>query len=108
LSQETFSNAIRIVRYFMREQLEVLQSSRIQAIDEFCDRLKEIFSRNGSSPITLRDLHRRHGLDREQVLSCVKSHSDLFGATIVHRLSGGKPSCVIFLKSNPPPGWKPD
>jgi Protein of unknown function (DUF3987) len=105
LTTETFSHAIRIVRYFMAQQLEVLQMSRIQTIDATRERLEEIFSRNQQKPITLRDLKRRHGLDREEVLSSVKSHRNLFGAAKVSRLSGGPPSCLIFLQSNPPLGW---
>jgi hypothetical protein len=104
LSTETFSHAIRIVRYFMAQQLEVLQMSRIQTIDATRERLEEIFSRNHQKPITLRDLKRRHGLDREEVLSSLKSHRDLFAAAKVFRLSGGPPSCLIYLQSNPPLG----
>jgi hypothetical protein len=50
-------------------------------------------------------LQRRHGIERAQVFKSVKTYSDIFGATEVHRLSGGPPSCMIFLKTNPPPGW---
>ncbi len=105
LSAETFSNAIRIVRYFMTRQLEVLQMSRIQTINATRERLEEIFSKNGKIPITLRDLYRRHGLERDEVLSSVKSRPEVFGVTTMHRRSGGVPSCLIFLQSNPPPGW---
>lgn len=105
LTEETFSNAIRIVRFFINEQLAVLQAGRMQASDAVCERLKEVFHRNGAAPITLRDLGRRHGVDRNEVISGVKNHPNIFGATIAHRVRGGVPSCLIFLRSNPPPGW---
>jgi hypothetical protein len=79
--------------------------SRSQAIDSARERLEEVFSRNGSEPITLRDLRRRHGLDQETVLRIVNAYPNTFGSTTMRRLSGGTPSPVIFLKSNPPPGW---
>jgi hypothetical protein len=105
LSAETFSNAILIVRFFMAEQLDVLQMSRAQAIDATRERLKEVFTRNGGCPITLRDLRRRHGLHKEEVLSIVRAHPNVFGSTTLRRPSGGAPSPIIFLLSNPPPGW---
>ena len=79
LNAETFENAILVVRYFMKEQLEVLQMSRSQAIDSARERLEEVFSRNGSEPITLRDLRRRHGLDQETVLRIVNAYPNTFG-----------------------------
>jgi hypothetical protein len=73
-----------------------------------CDRLKEIFSRNGLSPITLRDLHRRHGLNREEVLKIIKNNPETFGVAVAHPLRGGRPSTLVFLQTNPPIGMKKD
>jgi len=106
LSSKTFSDAIRIVRFFADRQLEVLQRPRIKALDEQRDRLQEVYAKNGEKPITLRDLHRRHGLDQEQVFSTVKNYPDVFGMAQKRPPHGGRKSTLVFLKSNPPPGWK--
>jgi len=104
ISSKTFSDAIRIARFFADRQLEVLQRPRIKALDEQRDRLKEIFAQTGEKLITVRDLHRRHGFDREQVFSSVKNHPDLFGIVEQRPPHGGRKSILVFLKSNPPPG----
>jgi hypothetical protein len=104
LSTQTFSDAVRIVRYFSFFQLEVLQRTRAEARKKQCDRLKEIFD-DEKSPITLRDLMRRHGLKREEIIASVKSRSDIFGISNKRLPQGGRPSIIVFLKSNPPPGW---
>jgi hypothetical protein len=106
LSSKTFLDAIRIARFFGDRQLEVLQRQRIKALDEQRDRLKEIFAKNGEKPITLRDLDRLHGLDREQVFSTAKNHADLFGMVEKRPAHGGRKSILVFLKSNPPAGLK--
>ena len=106
LSSKTFLDAIRIARFFGDRQLEVLQRQRIKALDEQRDRLKEIFAKNGEKPITLRDLDRLHGLDREQVFSTAKNHPDSFGMVEKRPAHGGRKSILVFLKSNPPAGWK--
>jgi hypothetical protein len=106
LSVRTFSDAIRITRFFAECQLEVLQRSRIKALDEQRDRLEDIFTRNGGKPITIRDLHRRHGLDQEEVLSSVKIHPETFGVAKRRHPHGGNKSIVVFLRSNAPCGLK--
>jgi hypothetical protein len=104
LSSKTFSDAIRIARYFADRQLEVLQRPRIKAAEEQRDRLNEIFADSGEQLITIRDLQRRHGLDPEQVFSIVKNHPELFGMVQKRPLHGGRKSTLVFLKSNPPLG----
>jgi replicative DNA helicase len=106
LSAKTFSNAVSIARFFAARQLVALQAPRIKAHDEMCDRLKTIFSRNEQSPITLRDLRRRHGLNRDEVIKSVKSNPETFGVAIAHSSRGGSPSTLVFLQTNPPVGMK--
>jgi hypothetical protein len=79
LSVETFANAIQISRYFADRQLEVLARTRFEAQEKQRDRLEELFNDNGQKPITLRDLVRRHGFKREEILSSVKSRPEIFG-----------------------------
>jgi hypothetical protein len=107
LSKETFANAIVIAKYFADRQLEVLNAMRIKASSDSRDRLKEILETNDRNPVTFRDLKRRHGLDREEVLNTVKNHPEVFGVAELRRQSGGTPSPIVFLKSNPPPKMQP-
>jgi hypothetical protein len=104
LSPETFSNAVRIARYFADRQLEVLKRMNAEKINEFRDKLESVFTRNGHSPVTLRDLTHRYGLDRVEVLKNVKSHPEIYGILKMRRPTGGSPSILIFRKSNPPQG----
>lgn len=103
LSKETFDHAILISRYFADRQLEVLNAMRIKASNDSRDRLKEILETNDNKPVTMRDLKRRHGLDRQEVLNTVNDHPECFGIAELRRQSGGTRSLVAFLKSNPPP-----
>jgi hypothetical protein len=104
LTPQTFSDAIRIARFFADRQLDVLQRPRLKAMNERRDRLIEILTNNDAKPITLRDLSSRHGIDQKEVVSSVKSCPDLFGIVSRRPLNGGHPSIILFLKSNPPPG----
>jgi len=103
LSNDTFAKAILISRYFANRQLEVLNAMRIKATNDRRDQLAKILEGNNKKPITFRDLKRRHGLDRQEVLNTVKSHPELFGIAELRRQSGGTPSLVVFLRLNPPP-----
>ena len=85
LSKETFANAILISNYFADRQLEVLNAMRVKATNDSRDRLEEILERNDKKPITLRDLKRRHGLERQEVLNSVKSHPEFFGLAELRR-----------------------
>ena len=102
LSKETFSNAISISKYFAQRQVEVLNAPRIQVLNDNRDKLQEILARHAENHVTLRDLRRRHGMERLEALNTVKSHPELFGIAEVRRPSGGTPSPVVFLQSNPP------
>jgi hypothetical protein len=103
LSKETFANAIQISTYFAERQLEVLNAMRVKTINDNRDRLQEILEANGKKPVTLRDLKRRHGMERQEVLNNVKSHPELFGIAEVRRTTGGRLSLVVHLQSNPLP-----
>jgi hypothetical protein len=103
LSKETFANAIQISTYFAERQLEVLNAMRVKTINDNRDRLQEILEANGRKPVTLRDLKRRHGMERQEVLNNVKSHPELFGIAEVRRTTGGRLSLVVYLQSNPLP-----
>jgi hypothetical protein len=106
LSKETFANAVLISSYFAERQLEVLNAMRVKAVNASRDQLYEILECNGKNPVTVRDLKRRHGMERQEVLNSVKSHPELFGIAELRRPTGGPPSLVVFLKSNPPSRMK--
>jgi hypothetical protein len=104
ISKETFENAIRISDFFAERQLEVLRRPRIEAQKKQRSRLEEVLVDNHKNPMTLRTLRDRHGIKKEEVISTVKSHPDIFGMLTVDPPHGGSKSTLIFLKSNPPQG----
>jgi hypothetical protein len=69
-------------------------------------RLQEVLEANQKNPLTIRTLRDRHGLKKEEVISCVKSHPALFGLLTVDPPHGGSKSMLVFLRSNPPTGLK--
>jgi hypothetical protein len=106
LSAETFRNATRISDFFAERQLEVLHMPRIEAEKKQRSRLEEVLVNNGKKPMTLRALRDRHGIKKEEVFSSVKSNPDIFGIVMVDPPHGGSKSTLIFLQSDPPPGYK--
>jgi replicative DNA helicase len=107
LSAETFKNAIALVRWFMIEELRVLQVSRLEATNKTAEKLEELFRKNNNSPISLRDLDRRHRIAKSDVVSCVKSNEHLFVLATRRSARGGVESRVVFPRAHPPDGWKP-
>lgn len=105
ISTSTFQNATRISDFFAERQLEVLRRPRLEAENKFKSRLLEIFRERMLRPIRLRQLTHSHGFKKEEALSCVKNHPDIFGIVTVKPPRGSK-SSVVFLKSNPPAGVK--
>jgi hypothetical protein len=65
LTVATFENATRIVCYFIVTQLEVLQMMRIDMVEKTHTKLGELFVRYQLAPIRMRDLSKRHGLQKE-------------------------------------------
>jgi hypothetical protein len=103
LGKETFENAIRISDFFAERQLEVLGRPRIEAQKKQRSRLEEVLMENHKNPMTIRTLRDRHGIKKEEVISTVKSHPDIFGMVVADPPRGGSKSTLVFLKSNPPP-----
>jgi hypothetical protein len=102
---ETFNNAVKVVRWFIEEELRVLQISRCEVINKTRERLEEIFRKNGNTPVTLRNFDRHHRIEKSDVIACVKSNEFLFTLAVAHSPHGGRASTVVFLRSHPPPGW---
>jgi hypothetical protein len=102
LAEETFANAVSISTYFAERQIEVLNAMRTKAINDNRDRLQKIIKTNDKKPVTIRDLKRRHGIERQEVLNNVKSHPELFGIAELRQTTGGPPSLIVFLQSDPP------
>jgi len=105
LSPGTFNNAVQVVRWFIGEELQVLQISRAEAINKTRERLEEIFKKNGNAPVTLRNFDRHHRMEKSDVIACVKSNEYLFTLAVAHSPRGGTPSPVVFPRAYPPPGW---
>jgi Protein of unknown function (DUF3987) len=105
ISKETFENAIRISDFFAEQQLEVLRRPRIEAQKKQRSRLEKVLTENSKNAMTLRTLRDHHGIKKEEVVSSVKSHPDIFGMVEVKPPRGSK-STLVFLQSNPPQGIK--
>jgi uncharacterized protein DUF3987 len=105
LIPETFNNAVKVVRWFIEEELRVLQISRSEAINKTRERLEEIFRKNGNTPVTLRNFDRHHRIEKSEVIACCKNNEYLFTLAVAHNPRGGTPSPVVFPRLYPPPGW---
>jgi hypothetical protein len=105
---ETFNNAVKVVRWFIEEELRVLQVSRAEAINKTREKMEEIFRKNGNTPVTLRNFDRHHRMAKSDVIACIKSNEFLFTLAIAHSPHGGRASPVVFPRAHPPPGWSMD
>jgi hypothetical protein len=68
------------------------------------ERLEELFAKNNDEPITTRNVSRQLRINREEILSFLRAHTDRFGLAIKRPVRGPGKTPVIFLRSNPPPG----
>jgi hypothetical protein len=102
LATETFDNATRIVRYFITVQLEVLKIMRIDAVEKTHTKLQELFERHYSAPIKMRALQKRHRLQKQLVIECVKTYPHIYGIKVVKPAHGGSDSMIIFLRRPKP------
>jgi hypothetical protein len=102
LSETTYESAVSITTIFFQEQLKVLQALRVDKQHNTHNRLQTLFQERQNAPITLRDLQRRHGLEKDEVETCVKTYPDIYG--LVNRKSAhGERSTLLFLQVFPPP-----
>jgi hypothetical protein len=102
LAAETFDNATRIVTYFITVQLEVLKTLRIDAVEKTHTRLRELFGRHENAPIRIRDLEKRHGLQKDLILECARDYPKIYGVETVKPAHGGSDSMFIFLRKFKP------
>jgi hypothetical protein len=98
LSKETFTDAVKIARYFAELQLKVLTRGRVEAQQKHRTHLEEILAKG---PTTVRELM-RHGFKRPEIFSTVKTHPKIFGASKARPEHGGRFIITVFLRSNPP------
>jgi Protein of unknown function (DUF3987) len=101
LSGETYDGAVSITKIFFLEQLKVLQALRQDRLHNTHSHLQTLFSERQNAPITLRELG-RHGLGKDNVESCVKTYSEIYGFR-TRKNPRGEPSTLLFLKAFPPP-----
>jgi hypothetical protein len=100
LSPGAFEAATAITRYFVTEQLEVLQFVRVDKVEKMHSRLQELFLRHGNEPITMRTLTRSHKLAKSDIISCVKTYSHIYGVLEKKSDHGGEPSVVVYLQKS--------
>ena len=85
LSERDVLSAIRLMEYFMRQQLDILNESRRAAFHDKWNRIREKLSKKGGS-CSLSDF-KNDGWDIEEVLTIARMKPDQFEVT---QVAGGK------------------
>jgi hypothetical protein len=96
LSKLTASNAIKIIRWFALESLNLLEATRETRIRKRVDRLRELLAGAENNRMAIRDLAKSHGFEIEELKSIGKRASWLqFGE--IQNPKGGPRSHVAFI-----------
>ena len=98
LSAETAQNAITVARWFVEQQLALLQADRRKKRSERVERLVEILGKNRGE-VTLRALRDRHGFAREEVIDLAHEHIGTL-KVVTERPETGRPSECLKLVPN--------
>lgn len=95
LSVETAKYAITLTRWFVQEQLGLLNEGRQKMREERFQKLVDILIRKGGE-LSLRDLKNSHGFDRKEVLALTRDHPDTF-QHYTEQVTTGRPSQLLKL-----------
>ncbi len=98
LDEDTARNAIKLTRWFIHEQINLLAANRLAGLQERGERLRSILERN-QGHATVRELQSSHGFTREELVKLSSRFSDLFSMTKAKPASG-RPSELVFLMRN--------
>jgi hypothetical protein len=98
LSAETARNGITLARWFIEQQLLLLNADRRKRQGERAERLVEILRKNGGE-MTLRDLRDRHGFPREELTALANEHPRTMQIVTEHPETG-RPSLCLKLIQN--------
>ncbi len=97
LTTETATNALRIMEWFTRQQLSLLAAGRHERQRTRMDNLKTALETYPDRICTLRDLERRHGIERAEVESLVRIFPALVVIEKVKTGKAGQPSVMVRL-----------
>ena len=97
LAQDTMINAIQIMGWFSRRQLEALAASRTSRSLNHLNQLKGYIQQEAAGCLTMRDAKRKHNLGKEEIENLVKEFP---GHLQIHASSGkpGRPSRFVTLR----------
>lgn len=98
LSSETAQNGITVARWFVEQQLVLLEADRRTKRGERVERLVEILGRKGGE-VTLRALRDRHGFAREEVIALAHEYDGEL-KVVTERPETGRPSECLKLVRN--------
>jgi hypothetical protein len=98
LSSETYAGAVAITKIFFLEQLKVLQALRTNRLHDTHTALQTLFFEGQNAPIPLRTLRVRHGLEKEEVETCVNAYPEMYALTSRKSIHGHR-STLLFLKA---------
>jgi hypothetical protein len=98
LVEETAKISIRLMRWFVQEQLRSLRSTRGESEQKEVEHIREVICRFGTE-MTARDLQRRHHIDVGRVLYLATRYPEALTASDVKPDKGraGRPSIVISI-----------
>jgi hypothetical protein len=95
IDEDTAQNAVGIVNWFAKQELQLLQPSREEKKEERLNRLIRIVQQryNGVAPI--RDLGLRNGFERDEIEQLAKAFPARIVIATIKKAQGGRPSEVV-------------
>jgi len=97
LATETAENALKIVRWFSAQQLQVLAAGRHERRASRLESLKAALSLYPEQRATLRDLERRNGIAKDEAASLARAFPAVLVLETVKPAGRGRPSETVRL-----------
>ncbi len=97
LSAEIAQHGITLARWFIEQQLVLLNADRRKRQGERAERLIEILRKNDGK-VTLRALRDRHGFSNEEVIALAKEHSRTMHIVTEHPETGRPSECLKLIQ----------
>ena len=98
LSAETAQHGITAARWFIEQQLLLLNADRRKRQGERAERLVEILKKNGGE-MTLRALRDRHGFTAEEVTAIANEHARTMHLVTEHPENGRPSPCLKLIQN---------
>jgi Protein of unknown function (DUF3987) len=97
ISTKTASDAIRLMRWFSCQQLQLLSVRREEKKLERLTELISMLSTKPDSTSTMRDMERRHGFTTEEIMALAKEYPDKIFTNVIKPAGPGRPSFKVSL-----------